>query len=133
MKVVNYEVKKSLLCEATTVICFKFLETLEGSNILSQPYTPSNTGMTLGDSKKALWREICEKHPRINEQLRNPTSKDDIEEEANKYFQQIYKGEKDIDDVIRMLTQFKKSGKSRENDIFPLRNQGERQYDKSSF
>lgn len=118
MKVVNYEVKKSLLCEATTIICFKFLETLEGSNILSQSYTPSNTGMTLGESKKALWREICEKHPRINEQLRNPTSKDDIEEEANKYFQQIYKGEKDIDDVIRMLTQFKKSGSSRENDIF---------------
>jgi CCR4-NOT transcription complex subunit 1 len=42
----------------------------------------------------------------------------EIEEAANKYFQQLYSGEISIDGVIELMSKFKISNNSRENDIF---------------
>ena len=43
---------------------------------------------------------------------------DEVEEEANAYFQKIYTGEISVQDVIQMLKQFKSSSNVREQEVF---------------
>jgi len=86
----------------------------------------SDSSITIGESVKSLLNQCYKTHPQLSERLsaNSPTpnlsgsQKDDIEEAANMYFQQIYKGEKEIDEVVDMLKRFKSSGNSRENEIF---------------
>ncbi len=48
----------------------------------------------------------------------NTTGSEDIEEQANAYFQKIYTSQQSIGDVIEMLKRFKNSSVKREQDIF---------------
>lgn len=83
-----------------------------------------DTNITIGESVKALLNQCYKMYPQLSDRLSAPSptpnssQKDDIEKDANMYFQQIYKGEIEIDDIIDMLKRFKTSGNSRENDIF---------------
>jgi CCR4-NOT transcription complex subunit 1 len=52
------------------------------------------------------------------EDLARPPESDDVEEEANAYFQRIYASDLSIADIIVMLKKFKTSDKQREQEIF---------------
>lgn len=50
----------------------------------------------------------------------NPDQKnnDEIENKANEYFQQLYKGEKDVDDLVKIMKDFRMSQNSTEREIY---------------
>jgi CCR4-NOT transcription complex subunit 1 len=52
------------------------------------------------------------------EDLSRPPESDEVEEEANAYFQRIYASDISIDNIIMMLKKFKTSDKQREQEIF---------------
>lgn len=118
---------QSLMSASNLIACLTYLRGLD-PKVLNKKI-PSGSGMdtniTIGESVKALLNQCFKMYPQLSDRLSAPSptpnssaQKDEIEEAANMYFQQIYKGEKEIDEIIEMLKRFKTSGNSRENDIF---------------
>jgi CCR4-NOT transcription complex subunit 1 len=124
---VQAEKGASLLSASNLTTTLSFLRALD-STILNQKLR-SDDASTLGDSIKALSDACVKAHPSLSARMSsspsptpmpssNQGSSDAIEEAANSYFQKIYTSEQSIDDVVKMLKNFKSSGESKENDIF---------------
>jgi CCR4-NOT transcription complex subunit 1 len=120
---VGAEKGQSLLSGSCLIISLKFLR---GLDVKYMNQNLPDSSITIGESVKSLLNQCYKTHPQLSERLAAPSptpnssgsQKDDIEEAANMYFQQIYKGEKEIDEVVDMLKLFKSSGNSRETEIF---------------
>jgi len=120
---VGAEKGQSLLSGSCLITSLNFLR---GLDVKYMNQNIPDSSITIGESVKSLLNVCYKTHPQLSERLAAPSptpnssgsQKDDIEEAANMYFQQIYKGEKEIDEVVDMLKRFKSSGNSRETEIF---------------
>jgi hypothetical protein len=46
------------------------------------------------------------------------SNNEEIEEKANEYFQQLYKGEKEVEDLIKIMKDFRSSQNATEREIY---------------
>ena len=71
----------------------------------------ADTQSLLADS----YSRIAKFLPSLNPDQKN---NDEIENKANEYFQQLYKGEKDVDDLVKIMKDFRMSQNSTEREIY---------------
>jgi CCR4-NOT transcription complex subunit 1 len=64
---------------------------------------------------KELYSRVVKLYPSINSESSN---NEEIEEKANEYFQQLYKGEKEVEDLIRIMKEFRSSQSTTEREIY---------------
>lgn len=77
----------------------------------------------LAEETKRLYAAAVRTNPRLlsvgaAEQTPTEVFASDIEEEANSYFQKIYAGQRNIDEIVDMLKRFNRSSVQREQEIF---------------
>jgi CCR4-NOT transcription complex subunit 1 len=121
-------------------ISLQVLLTLDASVMSKAMPTPNggeNAAMTIGDSVKSLTEACVQAHPSIRTSLSQAlnvpaqsdgvqqhtvpgsgSADDEIEEQANSYFQKMYTSEQSIGEVVEVLKRFKTSNDQRENEIF---------------
>ncbi|KAL7457410.1 hypothetical protein ACHAWC_009841 [Mediolabrus comicus] len=115
----------SLILSMENLAAFLRLLTTFGNEALSQVIP--NSDVTCAQQGKLVLDKCMQMFPNLATLPTNPPSSnnsgggnqpDEIEEQANAYFQKIYQSEESAREVVDMLKQFKVSGSSRENDIF---------------
>jgi hypothetical protein len=86
-----------------------------------------NTDMTCAQQGKLVLDKCMQMFPNLATLPTNPPGSnnsgggnhpDEIEEQANSYFQKIYQSEESAREVVDMMKEWKASGNSRENDIY---------------
>jgi hypothetical protein len=110
----------SLILSMENLAAFLRLLTTFGNEALSQVIP--DLDMTCAQQGKLVLDKCMQMFPILATLPTNPTTPDsqyeEIEDQANSYFQKIYQSEESMLEVVGMMKKWKASGKSRENDIF---------------
>ena len=106
--IIEKALERSLLSEEKLCMIYENLHQLSEKD---QTLLEYDTQKILSES----FSKAVQLFPSIHTEQKN---NDEIEEKANEYFQQLYKGEKEVDDLVKIMKDFRQSQNATEREIY---------------